>query len=104
MLPASGNSSRQCWVGKCNGLGLDQDASLKGVQELPLFDRFVFVMSVLERYSDHECAVLLGCSRTDILPARIRTLQQISRFEKNYPVHSGETQPYVVDPDWLECG
>src|SRR6267154_4951821 len=30
----------------------DQDASLKSGQELSSFDRFVFVMSVLERYSD----------------------------------------------------
>jgi hypothetical protein len=104
VLPASGHSSPQRLVGKRNGLNLDDDASLKYVRDLPPFDRFVFVMSVLERYSDHECAALLGCSRTDILPARIRAFQQISRIEKSYPVHRIAVPPYVVDADWLECG
>lgn len=77
VLPTSGNSSRQGLVGKRNGLSVDADASLPSVQGLPPFDRFVFVMSVLERYSDHECALLLGCSFADILPARARALQRI---------------------------
>ena len=102
--PAQCSSSLHHVVRNCNGLGLDQDASLKGVQELPPFDRFVFVMSVLERYSVHECAVLLGCSRTDILPARFRAFQQISNIEKNYPIHRSVALPYIVDADWLECG
>jgi hypothetical protein len=49
MLPASDNSSPQCLVAKRNSLDLDEDASLKCLQDLPPFDRFVFVMSVLER-------------------------------------------------------
>lgn len=104
VLPAPGNSSRQCLVAKRSSLDLDEDASLKCLQDLPPFDRFVFVMSVLERYSDRECALLLGCSYADILPARIRAFQQIRREEKNYPSHSSGTQPYLVDADWLECG
>ena len=35
------------------------------------------VMSVLERYSDLDCSVLLGCARRDVIAARIRGLQQI---------------------------
>ena len=42
------------------------------------FDRFVFVMSVFERYSEHECALLLGCTPPDVREARTRALQQIS--------------------------
>ena len=41
------------------------------------FDRFVFVMSVLERYSEHECALLLGCTPPNVREARTRALQQI---------------------------
>lgn len=44
---------------------------------LPAFERFVFVMSVLERYSDQECSVLLDRSRSEVKAARIRALQQI---------------------------
>ena len=105
MLPAPSDASRPYLVGNRSNLNLDQDASLKCVQDLPLFDRFVFVMSVLERYSDRECALLLGCSGADILPARIRAFQQIStKAEKSYPSQSIGDQPYVVNPDWLECG
>jgi DNA-directed RNA polymerase specialized sigma24 family protein len=42
------------------------------------FDRFVFVMSVFERYSEHECALLLGCTAQDVREAQTRALQQIS--------------------------
>jgi DNA-directed RNA polymerase specialized sigma24 family protein len=45
--------------------------------ELPPFERFVFVMAVLERYSDQECSLLLDCSRSDIAVARNRALELI---------------------------
>ena len=47
------------------------------ILELPSFERFVFVMSVLERYSDQECSLLLGCTRRDVIAAQTRALQQI---------------------------
>ena len=47
------------------------------VLQLEPFERFVYVMSVLERYSDLDCSVLLGCARRDVIAARIRALQQI---------------------------
>ena len=50
---------------------------ISAIVELPVFERFVFVMSVLERYSDQDCALLLDCSRSDVSAARIRALQQI---------------------------
>jgi len=104
-LPPSNNLSRQHLMGHSNDLNPDQNASRKCVQELPPFDRFVYVMSVLEHYSDHECALLLGCSFADILPARIRAFGQISRWgETSNHGHSGVIQPYLIDADWLECG
>jgi DNA-directed RNA polymerase specialized sigma24 family protein len=50
---------------------------LQAVLELEPFERFVYVMTVLERYSDHECSVLLGCALRDVLASRIRALQQL---------------------------
>jgi DNA-directed RNA polymerase specialized sigma24 family protein len=52
-------------------------AEIMAVLGLPTFDRFVFVMSVLEGYSDHDCSILLGCTRRDVLAAKTRALQQI---------------------------
>jgi hypothetical protein len=47
------------------------------VLQLEPFERFVFVISVLERYSDLDCSVLLGCARRDVIAARIRAFEQI---------------------------
>src|ERR1700683_5164328 len=46
---------------------------------LPLepFERFVYVITVLERYSEQECSVLLGCARQDVVAARTRAFGQI---------------------------
>src|SRR5260370_26983380 len=42
------------------------------------FERFVFVMSILEGQSDEECAILLRCSRRDVMMARVLALQRQS--------------------------
>ena len=42
------------------------------------FERFVFVMSVLSHYSDHDCALLLRQSLREIREARVRAFQQIA--------------------------
>jgi hypothetical protein len=47
------------------------------VFQLEPFERFVYVMSVLERYSDLDFSLLLGCARRDVIAARIRAFQQI---------------------------
>ena len=44
---------------------------------LPDFERFVFVMSVLEGYSDQECALLLDCMRMDVTAARTQAVQRM---------------------------
>lgn len=105
MLPSPASPSRLDLVANRYDTSLNQDASLKSVQELSPFDRFVFVMSVLEGYSDRDCALLLGCSCADVVAARIRASQQISRrLTEMYPDYDSGAQPYVVDADWLECG
>ena len=53
-----------------------QQVEIAAVLGLEPFERFVYVMTVLERYSDQECSVLLGCARWDVLAARTRALRQ----------------------------
>jgi DNA-directed RNA polymerase specialized sigma24 family protein len=45
---------------------------------LGAFERFVFVMSVLEGQSEQECAVLLRCSRRDVMIARVLALTRLA--------------------------
>jgi DNA-directed RNA polymerase specialized sigma24 family protein len=47
------------------------------VLQLEPFERFVYVMSVLEHYSDLDCSLLLGCARRDVMAARNRALQHL---------------------------
>jgi DNA-directed RNA polymerase specialized sigma24 family protein len=50
---------------------------LAAVVNLPAFERFVFVMSVLEAYPARDCRLLLNCSNFDIAEARVRALQRL---------------------------
>jgi DNA-directed RNA polymerase specialized sigma24 family protein len=54
-------------------------AMISAVLALPVFDRFVFVMTVLERYSDQECSLLLDSSRSSVAAARVRALQAMGQ-------------------------
>jgi hypothetical protein len=58
--------------------GLGGHFEINAVLQLADFDRFVFVMSVLERYSEHDCALLLGCSARDIREGRTRALKELA--------------------------
>jgi len=51
--------------------------AMDAVLGLEDFDRFVFVMSVLEHYSEHDCGLLLGCSAREIREARTRALKEL---------------------------
>jgi hypothetical protein len=43
---------------------------------LDTFERFIFVMSILEGQSDEECANLLRCSRRDVMIARLLAIKR----------------------------
>ena len=42
------------------------------------FERFVFVLCVLERYREHECALVLGCSASEVQDARTRAIEELA--------------------------
>ena len=58
------------------------DTAIASILGLGDFERFVFVMSVLERYPDQDCSVLLGCSRQDVREARMRALQHVAESDR----------------------
>ena len=66
-------------AGSSNGNGLAEHSKITGIVDLPAFERFAFVMSVLESYSGQECSLLLGCTRADVAAARTRALGQMGR-------------------------
>jgi DNA-directed RNA polymerase specialized sigma24 family protein len=58
--------------------GRGRHFAMEAVLGLEDFERFVFIMSVLEHYSEHDCALLLGCSVGDIREGRIRALKELA--------------------------
>jgi hypothetical protein len=86
--PMVENASSSCnWSDKKQ---VSEQAEIAAVLELRPFERFVFVMSVLERYSDQDCSDLLGRVRQDVIAARIRALRQIGRAAKFYLMRRGD--------------
>jgi DNA-directed RNA polymerase specialized sigma24 family protein len=62
-----------------------KDFEIYRVLALDGFDRFVFVMSVLESYSDQDTSALLSCTSKQVQQGRVRALQQISApFLRSY--------------------
>ena len=59
-----------------------QDVPLAGILRLNDFERFVYALSVVERFSDQECAVLLGVSWKEIRETRVIAAQHVSDFER----------------------
>jgi hypothetical protein len=51
---------------------------------LNAFERFVYVMSVLERQSDDDCSALLRCSPRDIIIARELALECLANTHNPY--------------------
>ncbi len=50
---------------------------IRALVTLPNFERFVFVLSALECYSDRECALLFGCTRDAVVSARLHAVQTL---------------------------
>ena len=57
-------------------------AESESILDLPELDRFVFVICVRERYSMHDCALLLGRSPRDINDARHRVGDQVGQIKE----------------------
>ena len=58
------------------GHGLIDRPEIASIVALAPFERFTFVMSVLESYSDQECSLLLACTRREVMEARERALRR----------------------------
>jgi hypothetical protein len=74
---------------------------MAAVIALPAFERFVFVVSVLEGYSVENCSLLLGCARADVIAARTRAFRSLGRSAEGdrKSLRLTRTQPFKADPD-----
>jgi DNA-directed RNA polymerase specialized sigma24 family protein len=113
-------------MGNCKTIGRNADLT-RGMNKIPMIlhsevraildlaplERFVFVMSVLERYSDNDCSILLGCTRREIATIRTRAMQQLGRsndpaasisdnegYENTATITTPLIAQYFASPPW----
>jgi Sigma-70, region 4 len=93
---AVGNEKRDFWSrGRHKAVG---DYQIGALTRLPPLERFVFVMSLLERYSDGECSLLLGCSTRNVAKARMRALRRLSEPVALFPRDESRASRLVEMP------
>jgi hypothetical protein len=61
-----------------------QNSPFAGIRALDTFERFVFVMSILEGWSEQDCALRLRCSRRDVVIARLLALKSVGSSDAAY--------------------
>jgi DNA-directed RNA polymerase specialized sigma24 family protein len=81
-----------------NYVPIASEAEVRAVLELEPLERFVFVMLVLERYSEHDCSILLGCSRRDVTAALARAFQHLGRL-MNFHREADASQEGLSGPE-----
>lgn len=91
--------------GETDAIAGDVHPEARAVLDLGLFQRLVFVITILERYSIRECAALLGCSPREVQQGQVRALQEIgtigrirgdllqSPYPDRDPIHSEAAAP-----------
>ena len=66
-----------------------RECEIDAVTKLAAFERFVFVMSILERYSNWDCSLLVGCSINKVAHARMRALLRLPDLAALFPRGDG---------------
>ena len=70
-----------------------RECEIDAVTKLDPFERFVFVMSILERYSNWDCALLLGCSMNRVTHARMSAVRRLPGLAALCPRGDGLPMP-----------
>ena len=81
--PSHSNSFAQLPTAFSHKKGPMERFDVDAVLGLADFERFVFVLCVLEPYREHECALLLGCSASEFPEARTQAIQELAKFRPN---------------------
>jgi hypothetical protein len=72
------NNEDEASQSRLSSFSSELNPALRAVLQLKTFQRFVFVISVLEGYSDHECSLLLRSSKRDVVAAKAAALRRLA--------------------------
>jgi hypothetical protein len=75
IMPVPGHADRMTVINLERPAGPPDNNPFAAILLLDAFERFVFVLSILEGMSGDACANLLGCSGRDVMLARVLALQ-----------------------------
>lgn len=84
-------------ISEPNAVTQQIEPRLREILKLDPLERFVFVMSMLERYSYQDCSLLLGCSRQTVANAAARALEHLTNVAEIVAMH-GEKLPAAYAP------
>jgi hypothetical protein len=87
IMPARERAKNLSFISLKGAATSGRNTLFAAIVALNTFERFVFVMSVLERQSDEDCSSLLGCSRRDIIIARTLAIRCLANTD------TGRDQP-----------
>ena len=75
---ARNGQKRDLW-----GAGQFENCEIDSVTKLDAFERVVFVLSIMERHSNRDCALLLECSMNEVTQARMRALRLLPNLKRS---------------------
>jgi hypothetical protein len=78
IMPAPEHTDRLSLISVNGAATSGKNNLFAAMLQLNAFERFVFVMSVLEKQSDEDCSILLNCSRRDVMIARELALKRLA--------------------------
>jgi hypothetical protein len=84
IMPAPEHPGDRSFAGIERAAMLAENDPFAAILFLDAFERFVFVMSILEGQSDQECATLLRCARRDVMMARVLALKRLPGTDPAY--------------------
>jgi hypothetical protein len=73
-------------------------AQIAAIVDIPVFERFVFVLSVFERFSDQDCSLLLNCSRGEVTAGRNSALRRIANSGNFEREEMSVSRPAEAEP------
>jgi len=91
VLPGSARNcqKRDLWGAGKHETQRERECEIDAVTRLDPFERFVFVMSTVERHSNWDCALLLGCSMNQVDQLRMKALRRLPDLVAPFPRADG---------------
>jgi len=97
IMPAPEHTDKLSSINLKGAATSGKNSLFAAIVALSAFERFVFIMSVLEKQSDEDCSMLLGCSRRDVMIARELALKRLANIGDGYDQFAWAGRTFASD-------